>query len=240
MGSESSNLKICFACATIYEGSGSQFLVCPNCGHKVSIEQYESILQDARDAMYFGWIYRLQYEHDLAEKGAINTHYYLAECEEIFNFIALAAVSGIVGNLAYDVIKKVIGSIADFVKQRGSQEENRKIFALIHDEEKMDKFLQYIDEYYTCFDDINEEVRNAILEEMIVDKVSSTLEQIIMAKNPDLEIDKIKEISPFSQEELFKGMIEVRRGEVRKDIERRKKLNGTAFQDFWSNMDERP
>ena len=188
--------------------------------------------------MHFGWTYRLQYEHDLAETGAINTHYYLAECEEIFNFIALAAVSGVVGGFAYDVIKKVISSIADFVKQRGSQEENRKVFALIHDEEKMNKFLQYIDEYYTCFDDINEEVRNAIFEEMIVDRVSSTLEQILMAKNPDLELDKIKEISPFSQEELFKGMIEVRRDQVQRDIDRRKKLKGTAFQDFWNNMDE--
>lgn len=238
MSSNGSNLKICFACATIYEGNGGQFLVCPNCGHRVSRAQYESILQDARDAMHFGWTYRLQYEHDLAEEGAISTHYYLEECEEIFNFIALAAVSGIVGGFAYDVIKKVISSIADFVKQRGSQEENRKIFALIHDEEKMDKFLQYIDEYYTCFDDIDEEVRNAIFEEMIVDRVSSTLEQILMAKDPDLEIDEIKEISPFSQEELFRGMIEVRRGEVQRDIERRKKLKGTAFQDFWNNMDE--
>lgn len=231
MSSKSSNLKICFACASIYEGSDSQFLVCPNCGHKVSIEQYESILQDARDAMYFGWTYRLQYEHDLEEKGTIGTHYYLAEYEEIFNFIALAAVSGIVGNFAYDVIKKVIGSIADFVKQRGSQEQKSKIFALTDDEEKMKKFLQYIDEYYTCFEDINEEVRDAIFEEMIVDKVSPTLEQIIMAKNPDLEIDEIKEINPFSQEELFKGMIEVRR-----DIDRRKKLKGTAFNNFWKNI----
>lgn len=233
MSLSGSNLKICFACASIYEGSSGQFLSCPHCGHTVSSEQYESILQDARDAMYFGWNYRLQYEHDLEKQGTISTHYYLAPYEEIFNFIALAAASGIVGGFAYDVIKKVIRSIADFVKQWGSQKQQSKIFALIDDEDKMKKFLQYIDEYYTCFENINEEVREAIFEEMVVDKVSPTLEQIIMAQNPALEMDKINEINPFSQEELFKGMVEVRR-----DIDRRKLLGKTAFQDFWSNIDK--
>lgn len=235
MDSKGSNLKICFACAAIYEGENRPFLVCPNCGHQVSLEQYESILQDARDALYFGWTYRLQYEHDLAETGKITTHYYLEQFEEIFNFIALAAASGIAGGVAYDVVKQVIRHIADFVKQRGSQKQQRKIFALIDDEEKMKKFLQYIDEYYTCFENINEEVRNVIFEEMVVDQASPTLNQLIMASNPDLEIDQIKEISPFSQEELFKGMIE-----VRQDIARREQQKGAAFQDFWSKMDELP
>lgn len=80
-----------------------------------------------------------------------------------------------------------------------------------------------------------EEVRNAIFEEMVVDQASPTLDQLITASNPDLEIDQIKEISPFSQEELFKGMIEVRR-----DIARREQQKGAAFQDFWSKMDELP
>lgn len=235
MGSKGSNLKICFACAAIYEEESGPSLVCPNCGHQVSLEQYESILQDARDALYFGWNYRLQYEHDLAETGKITTHYYLEQFEEIFNFIALAAASGIAGGAAYDVVKQVIRHIADFVKQRGSQKQQRKIFALIDDEENMKKFLQYIDEYYTCFENINEGVRNAIFEEMVVDKASPTLEQLIKANNPGLEIDQIKAISPFSQEELFKGMIEVRR-----DIARRKQLKGTAFQNFWDKIDKSP
>lgn len=233
MTPKGSDLKICFACATIYEGNGSQFLVCPNCGHKVSSEQYESILQDAREAMLFGWNYRLQYEQDLDKNGTISIHYYLEQCEEIFNFIALAAVSGIVGGFAYDVIKKVIGNIADFVRQKGSQEQKSEIFAVIDDEENMKKFLHYMDEYYMCFETINEEVQDAIFEEMLVDKISSTLEQTMMAENPDLEVDKTKETAPSFQEELSESMIEVRR-----DIDRRKLLKGAAFQDFWNNIGE--
>lgn len=51
----------------------------------------------------------------------------------------------------------------------------------------MRKFIEYIDEYYTCFKKVDDEVKNAIFEKMVVDK-----------------------ISPFSEEEIFQSMIEVR------------------------------
>lgn len=232
MGFEDSSLKICFSCAAVYEGGGSPFLVCPNCGRRISSEEYESILRDARQAVHFGWVYRLQYEHDLEKNGKITVHYYLEPCEEILSFIALAAASGIIGGFAYDIIKKVIGSIVKFVRQKGSQEQKSKVSALVDEEENMQRFLQYVDEYYTCFENISPEVRNAIFEEMVVDKISPTLEQILIAENPGLELNKIEEINPFPQEEMFKTMIEVRR-----DIDRRKHQSSVAFQDFWDKVD---
>lgn len=231
--SKECNLKMCFACAEIYESNNEQTLVCPNCGNKIEVDKYELFMRDAREAVYFGWEYRLKYEKELEEKGRIDTHYYLEQCEEIFNFIALAVASGIVGGFAYDVVKKVIRKIADFVKHKGNKEEKSKIFDLIEKEENMKLFIQYIDEYYTCFENINEEVRNAIFEEMVVDKMSATLENIIIAKNPDIEINKIKEINPFSEEEMFRSMIEVRR-----DIDNRKKLKSKIFDEFWENIEK--
>lgn len=71
-------------------------------------------------------------------------HYYLEPCEEILSFIALAAASGIIGRFAYDVIKKVIGSIVKFVRQKGSQEQKSKVSALVDEEENMQRFLQYV------------------------------------------------------------------------------------------------
>lgn len=230
---KSYGLNICFACAKVYEGQNSQVLVCPECGHKISLAKYESFLYDAREAAYFGWDYRLKYEKDLEEKGKIDTHYYLEQCEEIFNFIALAIASGVVGGLAYDVVKKVISNVIDFAKQKGSKEDNSKIFALIENEENMKKFTQYIYEYYTCFENINENVRNAIFEEMVVDKISPTLENVIMANNPDIDIEKIKEINPFSEEKIFKTILEIKR-----DIERRSQLDSMVFKDFWRNIVE--
>ncbi len=100
------NLKICFACANFYHELSSKRMVCPYCGHIDNAEEYELILNEAREAVHYGWNYRLKYENDLKEKGRIDTHYFLEEYEEIFNFIAVAIASGVVGGFAYDVVKK--------------------------------------------------------------------------------------------------------------------------------------
>lgn len=226
------NIKICFFCATVFEESNEKVLQCPCCGEKVMVNKYELILKDVRDAVHYGWDYRRRYEKDLKEEGKITKRYFLFDPETILSFIAVAAVSGIIGGVAHDTVKKVINKIIHTFKDLGGVETNSKIFELIENDENMNKFVQYIDEYYNCFDSINEEVRNAIFEEMIVDKISPTLEKIIQSENPNINVDNIKEINPFSEEEIFKSMIEVRR-----DLENKKKLDSTVFQDFWKNID---
>ena len=39
---------------------------------------------------------------------------------------------------------------------------------------------------------------------MVVDRISPTLETYISLQNPDIDMNEIKEISPFSEEEIFK------------------------------------
>lgn len=57
-------------------------------------------------AVHDGWNYRLMYEKDLKDKGRIDTYYFLKQYEEVFNFIAVAITSGVIGGFAYDVVKK--------------------------------------------------------------------------------------------------------------------------------------
>lgn len=97
----------------------------------------------------------------------------------------------------------------------------------------MDRFIQYIDEYYACFDSISEEVRNAVFEEMVVDKMSPTMERLLREAYPDMDVERIRNISPFPEEEIFKCMLEVRR-----DIDRRHQLRKEDFPGFWAKIDE--
>ena len=227
------NLKICFACANIHNEVDSPIIVCPYCGNRESIEEYEIVLNKAREAVHYGWNYRLRYEKDLKEKGRIDTYYFLEQSEEILNFIAVAIASGVIGGFAYDVVKKVITKILEFIKKNGNEEEKNKIFSLVDNDEDMRKFIEYIDEYYTCFEKVDDEVRNAIFEEMVVDKISPTLEKYISSQNPDIGISRIKEISPFSEEEIFKSMIEVRQKlTVEKQVEKE------IFKNFWTDIDK--
>ena len=230
---QGNNLKICFACANIHNEVGSQIIVCPYCGNRESIEEYEIVLNKAREAVHYGWNYRLRYEKDLKEKGRIDTYCFLEQSEEILNFIAVAIASGVIGGFAYDVVKKVITKILKFIKENGNEEEKNKIFSLVDNDEDMRTFIEYIDEYYTCFEKIDDEVRNAIFEEMVVDKISPTLEKYISSQNPDIDISRIKEISPFSEEEIFKSMIEVRQKlTVKKQVEKE------MFKNFWTDIDK--
>lgn len=230
---QGNNLKICFACANIHNEVDSQIIACPYCGNRESIEEYEIVLNKAREAVHYGWNYRLRYEKDLKEKGRIDTYYFLEQSEEILNFIAVAIASGVIGGFAYDVVKKVITKILEFIKKNGNEEEKNKIFSLVDNDEDMRKFIEYIDEYYTCFEKVDDEVRNAIFEEMVVDKISPTLEKYISSQNPDIDISRIKEISPFSEEEIFKSMIEVRQKlTVEKQVEKE------IFKNFWTDIDK--
>lgn len=97
----------------------------------------------------------------------------------------------------------------------------------------MDRFIQYIDEYYACFDRISEEVRNAVFEEMVVDKMSPTMERLLREANPNLDLENIRSISPFPEEEIFRCMLEVRR-----DIDRRHQLKQGDFAGFWEKIEE--
>ena len=225
--------KICFACATIYEAQNADVLVCPHCGHQVSLKEYEKILNNVRAAVHYGWNYRLAYEKQLQEDGEIHTYYYLAPYEEIINYVALAIASGIIGGFAYDVVKKVISKISEFAKNSGRNQDTEKLFALIENEENMKKFMLYMDEYYACFEAADETFRSAILEEMLVDQCSSTLEHLIQETNPNVDMDWIKKISPFSEAELFKGMLEVMKNHPNK-----RDCDKQLFQSFWSHIDD--
>ena len=81
---------------------------------------------------------------------------------------------------------------------------------------------------------VAEEVQRAVMEEMLVDKLSPTLEQQLLSANPDMDVEEMKDLAILSDEEIFRGMLEVRR-----DIQRRYRLGPEDFRDFWKNVDQR-
>lgn len=76
-------------------------------------------------------------------------------------------------------------------------------------------------------------MRNAVFEEMVVDKMSPTMERLLREANPNLDLENIRSISPFPEEEIFRCMLEVRR-----DIDRRHQLDKGDFAGFWEKIDE--
>lgn len=228
------NMTLCCFCGAVFEGNDGSVLQCPHCGWQIDAETYKALLGAAQGAVKYGWQYRRRYEADVAQYGRLERYYCLEECEEALQFAALAAASGIIiGGLAYDAVKQVIQKIAAALGRDKHKSGETSIFYLIDHPEEMDRFIQYIDEYYTCFDSISEEVRNAVFEEMVVDKMSPTMDRLLQEANPDMDTECIRRMSPFPEEEIFRCMLEVRR-----EVDQRHKLRREDFAGFWENKDK--
>lgn len=228
------NMTLCCFCGAVFEGNDGSVLQCPHCGWQIDAGTYKALLGAAQGAVKYGWQYRRRYEADVAQYGRVERYYCLAECEEAFHYAALAAASGIIiGGLAYDAVKQVIQKIAAALGRDKHKSGETSIFYLIDHPEEMDRFIQYIDEYYTCFDSISEEVRNAVFEEMVVDKMSPTMDRLLQEANPDMDTECIRRMSPFPEEEIFRCMLEVRR-----EVDQRHKLRREDFAGFWENKDK--
>ena len=228
------NMTLCCFCGAVFEGNDGSVLQCPHCGWQIDAGTYKALLGAAQGAVKYGWQYRRRYEADVAQYGRVERYYCLAECEEAFHYAALAAASGIIiGGLAYDAVKQVIQKIAAALGRDKHKSGETSIFYLIDHPEEMDRFIQYIDEYYTCFDSISEEVRNAVFEEMVVDKMSPTMDRLLQEATPDMDTECIRRMSPFPEEEIFRCMLEVRR-----EVDQRHKLRREDFAGFWENKDK--
>ena len=224
--------RICFHCANIYKSKETDWLCCPECGYRVSSRRYHLIVDRAREAVDYGYQYRLKYEEDFAAEGAITKHYALTPFNEFLTFVAVAAASGIVGNLSTDLVKRAVGKVREALRREEKGETGGKLTALLDDPEKMKQFMDYIDAYFTCFEEIEPHVRAAIYEEMIVDRISPTMTDRLMKAYPQLKVEQAQEISPFTQEEIFRMMIEARR-----DLSQRPGLKPSLFEGFWEGVE---
>ncbi len=227
------NMTLCCSCGAVFEGNDGSVLQCPHCGWQIDAGTYKALLGAAQGAVKYGWQYRRRYEADVAQYGRVERYYCLEECEEALQFAALAAASGIIGGLAYDAVKQVIQKIAAALGRDKHKSGETSIFYPIDHPEEMDRFIQYTDEYYTCFDSISEEVRNAVFEEMVVDKMSPTMDRLLQEANPDMDTECIRRMSPFPEEEIFRCMLEVRR-----EVDQRHKLRREDFAGLWENKDK--
>lgn len=162
----------------------------------------------------------------------MKNRYALVPFNELLTFVAVAGISGIIGNLSTDLVKGAISKIKIAISSTEGKKSDGKVKALIDDPEKMQQFMEYIDAYFNCFDELEPQVRQAIEEEIIVDRISPTMTERLLGHLSKEKIQQGMEISPFTDEEIFRMIIEARR-----DLKRRPKLNAALFEGFWEGVE---
>ena len=219
--------KICFHCASIYEMEDEEILTCPVCGKSILLSEYERVMQGIRQAVFGGWTCREEYEG--AEDDG--KRYYTEPCGEILNFVAVAVASGLIGNMSYDIVKKVFGKIVSYLKRSKKNCEDETLAAFLESPEKIKKFSEYISAYYDEYEGADAKTKNAIMEEVFVDHVSHIIDGLVKMRHKDIDIEKVMEDSPHTREEIMKMVLEIRN---KVNV---KRLEEEDFKDFWDDID---
>lgn len=186
---------LCFNCAYISPDTEDAEIICPKCGFTTERDSYQKIIQYAAEVVEFGYHYRLTYERDLDEGklDAPNVRIrYALSIEVIWVFVALAALSGVIGNATWDFIKAVIKEIINSQTETNNRTRYESISRMLENEERFGTFIQYIQEYHRKgINALHPKVAEAVAEEMIVDEAVSLF-----------PYDRNGMLVPLSQEEL--------------------------------------
>lgn len=137
-------MQICLDCFSLNTQRTDSVIICKKCLHKQTTRAYSSSQRKAKDAVRYGYLYRVKYENDKKRK-IDGRHYSLIDLHKIFDFFATAVISGIAGNWAYDKIKNIF-------KKLGKNPviieiEDQKLQSFLKSEKQQEKFIKYIQEY---------------------------------------------------------------------------------------------
>ena len=215
---------LCTACATLVETHSAGATICTSCKTEIESPSNSIAYRYAEATIYYGYQYRSLFER---QKGDLNApKYSLSFLGEAFTFIALAAVSGVVGNLTYDVVKAALVRIRDQAKEKSDRGADYKSLGELTDDD-LDRIYEYSKSYAQAFEDLEKAIRDDLVEEMMADAMGDAV-----AHNPDLlKILVKKKSSTKEQKKVVKAITA-----AMKKQPYAQKPPASSFQGFWNKL----
>lgn len=198
-------MNLCQNCATINQDGVQE---CTTCGTKIDASYIQKIIPFSRNAAYYGYFYRENYEAQFEESGEVYLRFSLLEPSNYFQLLAVVAISGYIGGATYDLVNYLGRQIISLVNKKPVKDDNdNEIIEFLNDDEKVRKFAKYCVDYYKGYPE-NEAVSNAIIEEEMADFASHEGSQEF--------IKALENLSPDKREELLTTFTEIARGVAKK------------------------
>lgn len=206
---------LCLNCATVFEAAQSATYTCPNCDYGFDLETLLKRTKLAGNAVHFGYQYRTVYEE--AEEGP-RAHYSLLLLHEIVEWVVLAVVSGLIGGASTELAKRAIAKIR---KQVAEEPKLRDLdeAKLVLDEEEFKKLTLYVVDFLNGMENVPQEVKAAVIEEMLTDRAV----EILTRK------DEAEELGDLRQPKA-------RRLEAAKELQGEDLVDQAAFEDMWKDI----
>jgi len=196
---------LCLNCGHI--NINNKTLRCDNCNNENDFKQQKKLTEYASCAVHYGYEYRIEYERQVSEKGEISVKYSLLNPSTYLEWIAVASLSGVVGNMVYDLVKHVAKQVYEKLtaKKEAGQltHEEQNALTIVSDNATLNKFTVYIQSYYKGMPKIDKKVEWGILEEEIVHSITdgevNKMEQIMK------EVENGKDIKEAFGELFLEG-----------------------------------
>jgi len=207
---------LCLNCASIFPSTREAKLVCMSCGFEIDRTFYEKLFEYSKTSVYYGYNYRKYYEKQIEDDGNIHTFASLSVPVTVACFLGMAALSGIIGNIATDIVKKAFKKIMANSEQLNKDIGQNNIN--ITNDTDINIFIQYVKDYHTSEYNTSDEVKYHIVKEEVIDNLSDKLCPTIAQGKPSLEkIQKAVE-------------------EALKSSEKTDKLSVEDFREFWKRL----
>lgn len=155
---------ICLNCGHITEN-----LICPNCQHTISENEYNKVIEKAQKSIRYGYYYRKEAEKDL------DIHYNLLSPTNYLEWIAAAVLAGV----SYDLLKYLAIKIYNHIKDKlKSNERYSMILDILNDERKFREFVKYLQEYKDGLVTLDEDKKKYIEEELRADFMGEKVHEL--------------------------------------------------------------
>ena len=138
-------MYICTHCLSLNVRKVDRYIKCQVCSNAQSIIKYNRDLKNAEEIVRFGYQYRKRYEYDLKHNPNSKKAYYLIELNEVFSFLGLAVISGIVGNYSYAKLKLILNRLIN--EPLIIEIKDKEFQRFLKSDNQQRKFLKYIKEY---------------------------------------------------------------------------------------------
>lgn len=153
--------------------------VCANCNTENDIERLKFLSDYANRAIHYGYQYRVEYERQVKIQGEITVKYSLLNPSTYLEWIGVAALSGVLGNLVYDIVKHVATQVYQKLTSKqqltGLSNEEKNVMNIIGDNATLNKFIVYIQQYYKGMPNIDKKAEKGIIEEELIHSVTDDL-----------------------------------------------------------------
>lgn len=216
---------ICPQCAT-FNVRTQKTSECLNCGSSISKRHLRLVHDYAKYVYTYGHMYRSRYQDQVDNTGEVGIKFAITP-DSIYHYIGLAMLSGVVGNIAWEVVKTAAKKIV--VSYNSRFNENKEL-----SDQELHEIFRSFEIFLKHMDDMNEDVKAAIFEEIFAHESGKYGKKMMENSVKQFVAGNQKEKAYFEKanQKLLKKVSK----ELKRRVRKLQEAEDESFDDYWGKI----